>query len=108
MSTKRILLVSAAMTALLLGGCTTQKVEPFTQTSIEGSDIQSVPTPLATVPDAAPVEVGSERDGGPVPAPPSVLAVPSISADGLMSESVTVTGSGLGKAAPYQAADPSQ
>ena len=59
MNTKQILLVSAAMTALLLGGCTTQDAEPFTQTSIEGSDVQSVPTPLDPVPEKAPVEAGA-------------------------------------------------
>ena len=101
MNTKQILLVSAAMTALLLGGCTTQEAEPFTQTSIEGSDIQSVPTPLEPVPEnkrdeTAPAEAGA-APGGPVPPPPppSVLAVPSLSADSVVGESVTVTGSRL-------------
>ena len=108
MNTKRILLVSAAMTALLLGGCTTQDAEPFTQTSIEGSDIQSVPTPLEPVTEnkrdeATPAEAGATT-GHPPPPPPAVLAAPSASGEAL-SESVTVTGSRLRKSEPSRAID---
>ena len=59
MKMKHTLWASAASMALMLGACTTQRVEPFTQTSIEGSDIQSVPTPLDPVPEEKPVEVGA-------------------------------------------------
>jgi len=89
---KQILWAGAASAALLVGACTTQEAEPFTQTSIEGSDIQSVPTPLGTIPapledvtERREVEVGSADAGvsvlGSVPPPPPppapVLSAPA-------------------------------
>ena len=109
MTMKTALWAGTASLALLIGACATQDEAPeFTQTSIEGSDIQSVPTPLGEVPEEAPVEAGATTGHPPPPPPPpAVLAAPSASGEAL-SESVTVTGSRLRKSEPSRAIDASR
>lgn len=88
---KTALWAGTAGLALLVGACVSQDPPPeFTQTAIEGSDIQSVPTPLTPVPEDPPVEVsavdGFDKRRGPPPPP-------AIRAEAAVSDSVVVTGS---------------
>jgi len=103
MGMKATLSVGTASLALLLGGCVTQDETPeFTQIAIEGSDIQSVPTPLEPLEgegesdelyEVSDVRVAREGDvPPPPPPPPAVSAAPATEAAGEGDRGV-VTGS---------------